>query len=146
KHSSNKLYSGPVESFPNFSKNLLLKPIQAYNLVEFFKILQPHSLHEPGVYAVSKGKAHKPYEYGCKVSLTVTHKQGFALSAQALASHQYDGHSLSCSLSSAERLSGRRIKQVYVDKGVRHDVSRRKYSRSEIGSRLYPIANRAVHG
>ena len=36
------MISGPVESFPNFSKNLLLKPIQADNLVEFFKILQPH--------------------------------------------------------------------------------------------------------
>ena len=38
---------GPVESFPNFSKNLLLKPIQAYNLVEFFKILQPHKSYRP---------------------------------------------------------------------------------------------------
>ena len=27
---------------------------------------------------------------------------------------------------------------------VRHDVSRCKYSHSEMGSRLYPIANRGV--
>jgi len=31
-----------------------------------------YSLHEPDVYCMSKGRAHKPYEFGCKVSLTVT--------------------------------------------------------------------------
>ena len=42
--------------------------------------------------------------------------------------------------------TGKWIEDRYVEEGVRHDVSRRKYSHSEIGSRLYPIANRAVHG
>ena len=32
----------------------------------------------------------------------------------------------------------------FVDIVVRHDVSRCKYSHSEMGSRLYPIANQAV--
>jgi len=30
-------------------------------------------LHEPNVYCIAKGKAHKKYEYGCKASLTLTH-------------------------------------------------------------------------
>ena len=34
----------------------------------------------------------------------------------------------------------------WVEDRVRHEVPRRKYSHSEIGSRLYPIANRAVRG
>lgn len=78
-----------------------------------------YSLHEPAVYAVSQGNERKPYEYGCRVSLAVTHKQGWALSVQALATNQYDGHSLSSSLSRAESLSERTIKQVYVDKGYK---------------------------
>ena len=36
------------------------------------------------------------------------------------------------------------LRRAYVDARVRHDVSRCKYSHSEIGSRLYPIANQAV--
>ena len=34
---------------------------------------------------------------------------------------------------------------IGIDVAVRHDVSRCKYSHSEMGSRLYPIANRGVH-
>ena len=36
------------------------------------------------------------------------------------------------------------LRRAYVGARVRHDVSRCKYSHSEIGSRLYPIANQAV--
>ena len=35
---------------------------------------------------------------------------------------------------------------IGIDVAVRHDVSRCKYSPSELESRLYPIANRGVHG
>ena len=35
---------------------------------------------------------------------------------------------------------------TFMDIAVRHDVSRYKYSHSEMGSRLYPIANRGVQG
>lgn len=31
-----------------------------------------YSLHEPDVDCISKGKAHKRYEFGCKVALAVT--------------------------------------------------------------------------
>ena len=34
---------------------------------------------------------------------------------------------------------------IGIDVAVRHDVSRCKYSHSEVGSRLYPIANQGVH-
>ena len=49
-----------------------------------------YSLHAPEAYCISKGKAGKPYEFGCKVSLVLTHKQGLALSSQALHENQYD--------------------------------------------------------
>ena len=57
-----------------------------------------YSIHEPNVECISKGKSHKKYEFGCKVSLVVTHKEGLALCAQALHGNPYDGHTLKTAL------------------------------------------------
>ncbi|MBE8215970.1 MAG: hypothetical protein HAW62_06580 [Endozoicomonadaceae bacterium] len=46
-----------------------------------------YSLHEPEVICISEGKAHKKYEYGSKVSIAITHKKGFALSAKFHSGH-----------------------------------------------------------
>ena len=82
-----------------------------------------YSLHAPEAYCISKGKAGKPYEFGCKVSLVLTHKQGLALSSQALHENQYDGHTLNSSLKKAEELTQTLIEQAFVDKGYKgHDV------------------------
>lgn len=35
-----------------------------------------YSLHEPGVICFNKGKAYKRFEFGSKVSVVATHKQG----------------------------------------------------------------------
>jgi IS5 family transposase len=78
-----------------------------------------YSLHAPEAYCMSKGKAGKPYEFGCKVSLVLTHKQGLALSSQALHENQYDGHTLDSSLKKAEKLSQVLIEQAFVDKGYK---------------------------
>ncbi len=61
-----------------------------------------YSLHAPEVECIAKGKAHKRYEFGCKVSLVVTHKQGLVLSSQALPGNPYDGHTLKAAVSHAE--------------------------------------------
>jgi IS5 family transposase len=68
-----------------------------------------YSLHEPDVACISKGKAHKRYEFGCKVSITTTHKQGFVISSEALPGNPYDGHTLKPALESSERISGVKI-------------------------------------
>jgi IS5 family transposase len=82
-----------------------------------------YSIHESHVECIAKGKARKKYEFGCKVSLVVTHKEGLALSAQALHGNPYDGHTLSRVLKDSERLSGVQIKEAFVDKGYRgHSV------------------------
>jgi IS5 family transposase len=78
-----------------------------------------YSLHAPEAYCISKGKAGKPYEFGCKVSLVLTHKQGLALSSQALAENQYDGHVLDSSLKRAEAIAQTSIEQAFVDKGYK---------------------------
>ena len=78
-----------------------------------------YSLHAPEAYCIAKGKAGKPYEFGCKVSLVITHKQGLALSSQALHENQFDGHTLKDSLKKAEEIAKTIIDQAFVDKGYK---------------------------
>jgi IS5 family transposase len=78
-----------------------------------------YSLHEPDIHCISKGKAHKRYEFGCKVSITTTHKQGFVISSEALPGNPYDGHTLKPALESSERISGVKIESAFVDRGYK---------------------------
>jgi IS5 family transposase len=78
-----------------------------------------YSLHEPDVACISKGKAHKRYEFGCKVSITTTHKQGLVISSQALPKNPYDGHTLKPALESSERITGVEIESAFVDRGYK---------------------------
>ena len=82
-----------------------------------------YSVHAPEVECIGKGKAHKKYEFGVKVSLVATSKEGFVIGAQALHGNPYDGHTLSGALRQAGELSGRKLKgEVFVDLGYRgHD-------------------------
>jgi IS5 family transposase len=83
-----------------------------------------YSIHAPEVACIAKGKANKRYEFGCKVSLVLTHKQGLALSAQALQANPYDGHTLKAALNHAQSISGIPIAQAFVDKGYKkHGVT-----------------------
>jgi len=86
-----------------------------------------YSVHEPDVECISKGKAHKKYEFGCKASIVLTHKEGLALSVQALHGNPYDGHTLKQALEHAEKISSRSIKKVFVDRGYKgHGVKEKE--------------------
>jgi len=86
-----------------------------------------YSLHAPEVECISKGKAHKKYEFGCKVSLVVTHKQGLALSCRAFHGNPYDGHTLKDALLDAEKLSSAKIERAFLDKGYKgHKITDKK--------------------
>lgn len=78
-----------------------------------------YSIHKPHVECISKGKSHKKYEFGCKVSLVVSHKDGLALSVNGLHGNPYDGHTLESALNKAKKISGVEIKEAFVDKGYR---------------------------
>lgn len=78
-----------------------------------------YSMHEPHTECIAKGKPHKKYEFGCKASIVITHKEGLALSSEALHGNPYDGHTLKAILEKAESISGSTIKRAYVDKGYR---------------------------
>ena len=43
---------------------------------------------------IGKGKARKPYEFGVKASIAVTHKLGLIVGARSFPGNPYDGHTL----------------------------------------------------
>jgi IS5 family transposase len=61
-------------------------------------VAKAYSLHAPEVECIGKGKAHRPYEFGVKVSVatTVKHSAGgqFVSHVAALPGNPYDGHTL----------------------------------------------------
>ena len=76
-----------------------------------------HSIHEPDVQCISKGKEHKKYEFGNKVSI-IRSAMGFILGAQSFR-NEYDGHTIEASLAQVERLTRRKIKIPAGDRGYR---------------------------
>jgi IS5 family transposase len=78
-----------------------------------------YSLHERHVYCMSKGKAHKRYEYGSKVSIAMTASSGIIVSAINLEKNQYDGKTLPGVLNDIEDVTGCRPRVAIVDRGYR---------------------------
>ena len=81
-----------------------------------------YALHAPEVECIGKGKARKPYEFGVKVSLAVTHKQGLMVGARTFPGNPFDGHTLAQQLEQTTNLLqdlGRQPKQAIVDLGYR---------------------------
>jgi transposase, IS5 family len=91
-----------------------------------------YSLHAPEVECIGKGKAHKPYEFGVKVSIatTVAPSRGgqFVLAAKALPGSPYDGHTLSTVIPHVESIVGNEIKRIIADKGYRGHGAPTPYS------------------
>ena len=82
-----------------------------------------YSLHAPEVECIGKGKAHRPYEFGVKVSVATTlkHCKGgqFVTHVKALPGNPYDGHTLAIVIPDMEALVGSTIARILVDKGYR---------------------------
>lgn len=118
-----RVYRDALRKGRELGLNLLNQPI--FSLVDSILYQEPtssnkiYSFHEPHVCCISKGKAHKKYEFGCKVSVTVTHKEGLALEVYALEGNPYDGHTLKEALERAEINSESTVKMVFTDKGYR---------------------------
>ena len=78
-----------------------------------------HSLHEPDVVCIAKGKPHKPYEFGSKVSLAVDPRSGLVVAAHHMPGKQHDRASVPDSLAQIKRLIGQVPKRVIADLGYR---------------------------
>lgn len=66
-----------------------------------------YSFHEPEVECISKGKEHKKYEFGNKVSIVRT-ASGLIIGAKSFR-NEYDGDTIDASLDQVERLPGKRL-------------------------------------
>lgn len=78
-----------------------------------------YALHEPEVDCISKGKARKRYEFGCKIGIASTQREGFVVGIRSFPGNPYDGHTLEDLLGQAETLSGTAAKTVAVDLSYR---------------------------
>lgn len=78
-----------------------------------------YALHAPEVECIAKGKARTPYEFGVKVSIVTTHKEGLVVGARSMPGNPYDGHTLYEALEQAAILSEVKPDTAFVDRGYR---------------------------
>jgi IS5 family transposase len=81
-----------------------------------------YALHAPEVECIGKGKARKPYEFGVKSAVVVSHEHGLMLGARTFPGNPYDGHILSAVLEQATNLTqdiACKLKHIVVDLGFR---------------------------
>jgi IS5 family transposase len=78
-----------------------------------------YSLHAPEVECIAKGKTHKKYEFGVKVSVATTNRDNFVVGMLAEHGNPYDGHTLSRALHQIMEITGKAIERCYVDRGYR---------------------------
>jgi IS5 family transposase len=78
-----------------------------------------YSLHEPHVSCISKGKEHKKYEFGSKVSILWTKTTGVIVGAINIKQNTYDGKTMEPALAQYQRLLNKSPKRVLADLGYR---------------------------
>lgn len=78
-----------------------------------------YALHAPEVECLAKGKARTPYEFGVKVSITTTHKEGLVVGMRSMPGNPYDGHTLAEALEQAAILSDTTPEVGIVDRGYK---------------------------
>lgn len=76
-----------------------------------------YSLHEPDVECISKGKEHKKYEFGSKVSI-IRSQRGVILGVLSFRK-EYDGHTIDKVLDQVFRIIGKLIRVLVGDRGSR---------------------------
>ncbi len=103
---------------PNLHQSILtlFKKVLTQKKTDSNKI---YSLHEPHVQCMSKGKVHKKYEFGSKVSIITTKNSGVIIGAMNIETNVHDSKTLEPSLGQQQRLTGIILKNNFVDRGFR---------------------------
>src|SRR5471032_1022805 len=73
----------------------------------------------PEAECIAKGKTRQPYEFGVKVSIATTHKEGLVVGIRSMPGSPYDGHTLYETLEQVAILTDHQPKEVFVDFGYR---------------------------
>lgn len=107
------------------SANALSKHLEDLNLYQ--KVLNQkrgdsnkiYSLHEPQVCCHTKGKAHKRFEFGSKVSIAITQRTGVIVGALNFNTSLHDSKTLEKVLEQHYNLTEKHPKKAWVDRGYR---------------------------
>ena len=99
--------SGPMQGLLELAQRLYQQQSQDKHKL--------YSIHAPEVACISKGKAHKRYEFGCKVGVSASSEGGWVLGILAFHDSPYDGHTLEKSLAQVARISPVDVEHVFVD-------------------------------
>ena len=78
-----------------------------------------YSLHEPQVCCIAKGKDHKPYEYGSKVSIVSTATHGVIVGVANHEGNPHDSQTLPSALEAAMKNRDKAIACAICDRGYR---------------------------
>lgn len=78
-----------------------------------------YSLHALEVACIAKGKEHKKYEFGSKVSFATAQKSNVILSAVNFKGNPNDNKTLEKTLEQIERVTGTKPEVAYVDRGYK---------------------------
>ena len=78
-----------------------------------------YALHAPEVECIAKGKARTPYEFGVKVSIATTLKEGLVVGMRSMPGNPYDAHTLAETLEQVSILTDTKPTTAIVDKGYR---------------------------
>jgi IS5 family transposase len=78
-----------------------------------------YALHAPEVECISKGKAKARYEFGVKVTLATTLKEGVVVACRSMPGNPFDGHTLEETIEQLTVLTNHKPKTVIVDRGYK---------------------------
>ena len=78
-----------------------------------------YSTHEPETACIAKGKLHKPYEFGSKVSFAMIPKRNIIVGVVNFKGNPNDTTTLSPTLETCKSQSGLSFKNVIVDRGYK---------------------------
>ena len=78
-----------------------------------------YSLHETASYCIGKGKDHKQYEYGNKVSVATTATTNIIVGAVSNSTNVHDNHTLPEVLQHITESRGKAVQQAICDRGYR---------------------------
>ncbi|MGA1562786.1 MAG: IS5 family transposase [Gammaproteobacteria bacterium] len=78
-----------------------------------------YSVHAPEVQCIAKGKVHKKYEFGNKVSVATTAKGSWIVGLYSFLGNPFDGHTVPDVLCQINSVTGGYPKAAYCDRGYR---------------------------
>lgn len=78
-----------------------------------------YSLHEPTTSCIAKGKAHKKFEFGSKVSLAVVPGSNIIVGVRNFNGNPNDTKTLEPALDNVKHISGIKFKNAIVDRGYK---------------------------